>query len=63
VKAKSTTKPRTARATAKRQTRSCKMPRPGQKCPQCRKGKLDYDGLLNLVCPQCGHVAFSGSFT
>jgi uncharacterized protein (DUF983 family) len=39
------------------------MPRPGQKCPQCQQGKLDYDGLLNLVCPQCGHVAFAGGFT
>jgi hypothetical protein len=22
--------------------------------PQCRQGILDYDGLLNLVCPVCG---------
>jgi uncharacterized protein (DUF983 family) len=39
------------------------MPRPGQKCPQCGKGKLDYNGLLNLVCPACGYAAVSGGFT
>jgi len=60
---KSTTKQRSTRTTARRKTRSCGMPRPGQKCPQCQKGKLDYNGMLNLVCPQCGHLAFTGSFT
>ncbi|MBG0784161.1 MAG: hypothetical protein H0S79_03570 [Anaerolineaceae bacterium] len=28
--------------------------RPGMVCPRCGKGKIDYDGLLQLVCPNCG---------
>lgn len=36
--------------------------RPGQICPSCGEAKLDYDGLLNLVCPRCG-LAQGGCFT
>lgn len=39
-----------------------KPPRAGEVCPQCKTGRLDYDGLLNLVCPGCGY-ALGGSFT
>lgn len=28
--------------------------RPGMLCPRCKAAKIDYDGLLNLVCPNCG---------
>jgi hypothetical protein len=31
-------------------------PHPGDRCPQCLTGYLDYDGLLNLVCQQCGYM-------
>jgi uncharacterized protein (DUF983 family) len=31
--------------------------RVGDVCPGCQRGRLDYDGLLNLVCPQCGYAA------
>ena len=34
----------------------------GDLCPQCGEHYLDYDGLLNLACPQCGAQA-SGCFT
>jgi uncharacterized protein (DUF983 family) len=34
----------------------------GTICPDCGKGKLEYDGLLNLNCPNCGLV-IGGSFT
>ena len=34
----------------------------GDTCPRCRKGILDYDGLLNLTCPQCGY-SLGGCFT
>lgn len=34
----------------------------GRICPRCGHGRLDYDGLLNLVCPECG-FSESGSFT
>lgn len=34
----------------------------GASCPQCQVGRLDYDGLLNLVCPRCGYTA-GGCFT
>ncbi len=37
-------------------------PRPGELCPRCRQARLDYDGVLNLVCPRCGYTA-TGCFT
>jgi len=27
---------------------------PGMICPRCHQTKLEYNGLLNLVCPKCG---------
>lgn len=38
-------------------------PRPGEPCPFCGQGILDYDGLFLLSCPVCGQVAEKGSFT
>lgn len=33
-------------------------------CPACRAGRMDYDGLLNLVCDRCGaHGGVGGCFT
>jgi uncharacterized protein (DUF983 family) len=37
-------------------------PRPGDKCPQCKEGTLDYDGMLNLSCERCGY-SIAGCFT
>lgn len=37
-------------------------PRRGEICPKCGKGKLDYDGMLNLRCEACGY-AVVGCFT
>lgn len=37
-------------------------PRQGDNCPLCGQGHLDYDGLLNLTCAQCGY-AIGGCFT
>ncbi len=28
--------------------------RAGMRCPRCKKGMIDYNGMLNLVCPNCG---------
>lgn len=28
--------------------------RAGDLCPKCQVERVDYDGLLNLACPQCG---------
>ncbi|MCB2209643.1 hypothetical protein KQH62_02005 [bacterium] len=28
--------------------------RPGMICPRCGEGRIDYNGLLHLVCPVCG---------
>ncbi len=28
-------------------------PRAGDTCPNCKSGRLEYDGLLNLSCQQC----------
>ncbi len=28
--------------------------REGMICPRCHQAKIEYDGLLNLVCPKCG---------
>ena len=44
----------------------CSLEKPkyhaGDLCPICQSAKLEYDGLLNLVCPKCGTVN-GGSFT
>ncbi len=34
----------------------------GVVCPKCRKGTFDYDGMLNLVCSNCGYTS-GGCFT
>jgi ribosomal protein S27AE len=34
----------------------------GSTCPKCRKGSFDYDGMLNLVCSNCGYTS-GGCFT
>lgn len=34
----------------------------GNICPACGKAYLDYDGLLNLTCSECGYT-LSGGFT
>ncbi len=34
----------------------------GDLCPHCRAAQLDYDGTLNLACPQCGYT-LAGCFT
>jgi len=36
--------------------------RAGETCPKCKNATLNYDGLLMLVCPQCG-VVEAGCFT
>lgn len=36
--------------------------RVGAPCPACSIGSIDYDGLLNLVCSQCGFTT-AGCFT
>ena len=43
----------------------CKQPQPmpGDNCPHCQQGKLMLDGLLMLICNQCGEIADSGCFT
>ncbi len=40
---------------------NCEVRR-GADCPICGRGRMDYDGLLNLVCPNCGFTS-GGSFT
>jgi hypothetical protein len=34
----------------------------GSTCPICRNGSFDYDGMLNLVCSNCGYTS-GGCFT
>ena len=36
--------------------------RAGDLCPACAKGRLDYDGMLNLSCVECG-FSLAGCFT
>jgi uncharacterized protein (DUF983 family) len=36
--------------------------RSGDTCPRCQTGKMEYDGLLNLTCIQCGYI-IGGGFT
>lgn len=52
-------KQKPARPTAK----TCRAPKYGGKCPQCGRGKLDYNGLIELFCPACGYVAGAGGFS
>jgi uncharacterized protein (DUF983 family) len=35
--------------------------RRGSPCPECGRGKLDYNGLLELECPECGYEQSSGA--
>lgn len=44
------------------ESRSHNEPRPGDPCPKCGQAVLEYDGLLNLACPNCGY-AVGGCFT
>lgn len=37
-------------------------PREGDLCPVCKRKYLEFNGLLNLVCPDCGTVS-AGCFT
>jgi len=32
----------------------------GTTCPACGKGKLNYNGLLALECPECGYASSEG---
>ena len=34
--------------------------RAGSICPACGKGKLEYNGLLALECPECGYTSNEG---
>jgi hypothetical protein len=34
--------------------------RAGTICPVCGKGKLNYNGLLALECPECGYTSSEG---
>lgn len=43
--------------------RPVRLPRSGDVCPACGAAKLDYDGMLNLVCTRCGYIAGSGCYT
>lgn len=36
--------------------------RAGSLCPHCKTHRLDYDGQINLACPECGVIS-GGCFT
>jgi hypothetical protein len=40
-----------------------RAPKPGDVCPTCGRGTLDYDSLFMLVCDACGEVADAGCFS
>jgi len=35
--------------------------RRGSSCPRCGMGKLDYNGMLDLECDQCGYSLVEGA--
>jgi rubredoxin len=37
--------------------------RSGFLCPRCGEGKLDYNGLIELECPECGYTFGGGGCT
>lgn len=37
--------------------------RVGEACPECHQGIMEYNGMLNLVCPVCGYREPGGAFT
>lgn len=37
-----------------RRAEHLKILRPGMICPRCKGKKIEYNSLLNLVCPNCG---------
>ena len=38
------------------------VPKAGDPCPQCQLAQIDYDGMLNLSCTDCGYT-LAGCFT
>lgn len=40
-----------------------RAPKPGDTCPACGRGTLDYDSLFMLVCDACEEVADAGCFS
>jgi len=36
---------------------------PGTLCPDCRQAELDYNSVLELICPNCGYREPGGAFT
>lgn len=45
------------------ETSGCLAVRPGQSCPVCGEGILNYNGLLILSCAICGFKELGGGFT
>jgi uncharacterized protein (DUF983 family) len=37
--------------------------RSGNLCPACGKGRLDYNGSIELECPECGFTLGDGGCT
>ncbi len=35
----------------------------GKPCPLCRRGVMEYDGMLVLRCSHCGYYGDGGCFT
>lgn len=35
----------------------------GMLCPGCRQATLDYNSMLELICPNCGYREPGGAFT
>lgn len=35
--------------------------RVGDLCPKCQAGHMDYDGVLNLACSECGYALSGGA--
>jgi hypothetical protein len=47
---------------SKENTLTIPEPQVGDLCPVCQAASLDYDGMLNLTCPNCGY-SLGGCFT
>ena len=57
------TQPKRKVVKAKPVRKTCHAPKYRGQCPKCGRGKLDYNGLIELYCPVCSYVVGNAGFS